>query len=315
MAFLDPYAVDGATITGAQLRQDAYAAVKGESGVFTPTALKMVGIPGSPGLVGVMPGAGAITVAARAETYMVSNTAMDGDALVEVPPAGSSSVTRYGIVEVSDPGQQGGGDEPGVRFRLVSSLSGLTRPYLALGRFTLPAGGGFDANTPITDLRSVVMPREWRRLFTHNLTGSEEHALTETSGAGQYWPDIPDNIWQVDIPEWATHANIVATWGGVRVSYSGAEGVVYVRLGRPEGYGEGNVRTQDQRWALDPSMDAGRAVRETWTAADDIAIPAALRGTTQPIRGIGRMLVSGGPPRLDNASSILIDVQFTEGPA
>lgn len=198
--------------------------------------------------------------------------------------------------------------------RTVAELANV--PAVALARVDLPVSTGTVEARHITDLRTVAVPLQVRRLFAYNLTAADGvQALTETGEAGQYWPDVPEAIWYVDIPEWATHANIVAGWGGVRVSRSAAWGTIWARIGRPDGYGEGNVRTQDQRWSLDFSALSGEELRETWTLADDIAIPPALRGTRQPLRLLGRQRGSGGPPRLDSASSMYFDVEFTSGPA
>src|SRR5690625_1608405 len=83
MGFLDPYAVDGATITGAQLRRQVFATTKGATGIDGPEDLKVVAVDGSPGVAGILPGGGSIAVESRRESYSVTNTAMDGDALIE----------------------------------------------------------------------------------------------------------------------------------------------------------------------------------------------------------------------------------------
>src|SRR5690625_5219291 len=197
MGFLDPYAVDGATITGAQLRRQVFTQTKGETGVDGPEDLKVVAVAGSPGVAGVLPGGGVIGVESRRESYSVTNTAMDGDALIDVPPAGSSGATHYIIVEVTDP--EFHGQEPGATPRLVSSLTGLTRPYLPLARIDLEPDEGFDATSTVVDLRRVAVPRLDRRLFSYNLVAADgAHPLTATGTGGQWWPDLDVNHWTVD---------------------------------------------------------------------------------------------------------------------
>src|SRR5690625_7680910 len=112
MAFLDPYAVTGAEATAAQARRLVFAQTKGETGVDGPESLKVVAVAGSPGVAGIMPGGGFIGVESRRESYSVTNAAMDGDALVDVPAAGSRGATHSVVVEVTDPEFPGQGPGP-----------------------------------------------------------------------------------------------------------------------------------------------------------------------------------------------------------
>ncbi|HLS15013.1 MAG TPA: hypothetical protein VK095_10930, partial [Beutenbergiaceae bacterium] len=253
MGFLDPYAVDGATITGAQLRRQVFATTKGATGIDGPEDLKVVAVDGSPGVAGILPGGGSIAVESRRESYSVTNTAMDGDALIEVPPAGSSGATHYVIVEVTDP--QYHGQEMGVTPRLVSSLSGLSRPYLPLARIDLEAGESFDATSEVTDLRVVAVPRKERHLFAWNVPSGTVHTLTnENRPEGQAFPNFwtaPGYYpWWVDVPEWGTHVTMIGQWHGVRVfPVQGRWGRIWARLGHHSGdsgyIGEVDTRTVD----------------------------------------------------------------------
>ncbi|MEE6280141.1 hypothetical protein [Georgenia sp. MJ170] len=186
-------------------------------------------------------------------------------------------------------------------------------PAVPLARIDLPVNTGTVEARHITDLRAVAVELSRRRLFAHNLEGSAVHELR--SSEPQYWPEFDDAIWWVDVPEWATHANIVAGWNGVRLGRSDASGTIWARIGRPGEWGEGNVRTQDQKWDANASGDPADELRESWEIADDVVIPAAMRGTRQPLRLMGRRMVVGSPPRLVNNSSIKFDVQFTSGAA
>lgn len=313
MTFLDPFAVDGATVHGAHLRRETFRNTKGATGVDDPTALKVIAVPGSPGVAGVMPGGGLIAIESRRETYSVMNLAMDGDALVDIPAAGSSGATHFVVVEVTDPEYHG--QEPAATPRVVSSLAGLSRPVLPLARIRLSAGEGFTTTSVIEDLRRVALPRMDRRLFAWNPTSSDEatQSLTTTTAypVGSYWPNMRHNegFWEVDIPEWATHANMIGTWAGVRVANGTANGWLWVRIGGT--VPEGAISTQGTRWSLDQSGNG----RESWHAADDITIPERMRGTRQMIRLLGARLSGTGAPVIDSATSISVDVQFTEGPA
>lgn len=313
MSFLDPYAIDGATATAAQARQQTYAAMKGETGVSTPEALRVQAVSGSPGVAGIGPGSGVVTVESRRETYQVSNTAMDGNALLDVPAAGSSGATHYVIVSVTDP--EFHGQEPATVPQLVSSLSGRTRPYLPLARIDLAAGESFDATSEIVDLRSVAVPREKRHLMAYNLREDDgSRVLITGSDEGQSWPNINWDEWQVDIPHWATHAAILGAWHSIMIWPSARWGQIWVRLGwnsNHDGY-IGNVNTQFGTWDL---PNSGGQAREYWTVADTVVIPPVLRGTRQPLRLRARRRDSvndGNPPELNAVSAVSIDVQFME---
>jgi len=313
----------------------AYAATGGAEGIVLPTDLRVapLSVPGSG--VRVLPGAALVRNRASGgalQTYVarlpVANT-------VSISATGSGAGRSDLIVaRIEDPYVAGTpyqepenpASGPYVFTRVISNVpKGTTRlqdlaahansSAITLARVDLPASTGTVTAAMITDLREVAIPRQTRRLFTYNLSSGDGTHYLSSDGAEQFWPNVPDTVWYVDIPEWATHANIIGHWGGVKMQKSTAWGTVWVRLGRPDGYGEGNVRTQDQRWDAEASGTANDQVRETWAAADDVTIPAAMRGTRQPIRLMGRRSAAGASPGLDSASSISVDVQFTEGPA
>src|SRR5690625_3819211 len=313
MGFLDPYAVDGATITGAQLRREVFAYTKGATGVDGPEDLKVVAVDGSPGLAGILPGGGKVAVESRRESYSVTNTAMDGDALIEVPPAGSSGATHYVIVEVADP--QYHGQEMGVEVRLVSSLSGLTRPSLPLARIDLEPGEGFEATSEVTDLRVVATPRRSRIQFAHNRDADDgSFVLQNRTDQGQSWPNLSFDLWQVDIPEWATRAIIQVNWHSVLLWSSGRWGNIWARLGYDPDMSQcwGHVDTGMQQCDLD---DSPGQMREYWSVADTVTIPEELRGTRQPLRPRARRrddITTGNAPRLNPYSAVSMDIEFLE---
>lgn len=308
----------------------AYAATSGAEGVVHSTDLRVrpLDVPG--GGVRVMPGAALIrnrATGGAAQTYVGRLPQAD---TVEIAPTGSGAGRSDLIVaRVEDPYMPGEPWQepedptrgPYVFTRVIPNVSptATTAPAgqsaIPLARIDLPASTGTVTAAMITDLREVALPRSYRRLFTYNLTSDDGTQYISSDGSEQFWPNVPDQVWYVDIPEWATHANIIGHWGGVKMQKSTAWGTIWVRIGRPDGYGEGNVRTQDQRWDALASGNENDQVRETWAAADDITIPAALRGTSQPIRLMARRMAGGASPGLDSASSISVDVQFTEGPA
>lgn len=323
-----PWALEGgARISAAVGRLLAYASTSGAEGIVEPKDCKVTATPTPGGTVRIAPGAALLRnrfAGGSQQTYVARNAISHTKAVTRTPSGGGRS--DLVIARIHDPQYAGSIPPNPVTFQYVTTeiiegvpagtthadqVPAITYPAIALARIDLPANTQTITNAMIVDVRKVALPRQFRRLFTFNLEGSTVHALTNTGANGQFWPQLPEPIWRVDVPDFATHAQIITTWGGVRVSRSAANGAIWTRLGP----NASAPRTQDQMWALDFSALPDVAMRETWVAADDIPVPEGIRGTSQPIRMMGRQIVAGGPPRLDNASSISVDIQFTEGPA
>lgn len=303
----------------------AYAATSGAGGVIGVNDLRVQATATPTTQVRVSPGAAIIRnryAGGGQQSYIAHNGDED---LVDVTPTGSSS-GRVDLVvaRVEDPQYAGPipADPTDHNYAFPHIITGVpagtTRaselglgyPAEELARLDLPANTATITPAMVTDLRKVANPRRDRELFAHNLEGPTVYALESDTPVA--WPGIAESVFMTYVPEWATVAMVKVTLGGVRVSRSAATGVWWARIGRPEDWGEGNVRTQDQKYALDFSAVSGVEMRESWSAGDDINIPAAMRGTMQPIRIFGKRLTTGGPPRLDNASSIMLDVEYKE---
>lgn len=309
----------------------AYATSSGAEGIVEPADLRVraLNVPGA----GFRVGAGAALVRNRfaggqQQTYAVRNTAEHN--YTDVSPTGSGGGrTDLVVARVIDPQYAGEvpSDPTDYQYVVTDVIRGVpsnTRaaaelnlgyPAIALAKITWPASTATITDAMITDLRRVALPRVERRLFAWNPTSSDEATQSLTTSTpypvGSYWPNMRDNqgFWEVDIPEWATHANTIGTWAGVRVANGTANGWLWVRLGGT--VPEGAISTQGTRWSLDQSGNG----RESWHAADDIAIPEQMRGTRQMIRLLGARLSGTGAPVIDSATSVSIDIQFTEGPA
>jgi len=325
MGFLDPYAIDGATATAAQQRRENYKSAKGVTGIDHATDLRVVAVDGSPGVAGIMPGGGSVCVESRREAYNVTNLSMDGNALIDVPPAGSSGATHYIVVSVTDPEYHG--QTPATVPQLVSSLSGRTRPYLPLARIDLEAGESFDATSSITDLRRMSVPLRERHLFAWNVeSGVEHYRINETRWEGQGFPNFLTEPgyypWWVDVPEWATHATMVGSWQGVLVRpVSGRWGRIWARLGYAQVNEDyiGHAQTRTVDWNLDDATNPIGVQREFWSVGDHVPVPQALRGQRQPLmlRGLrmatGESIGSSGV-YLNAWSSVTFDIEFHESP-
>lgn len=312
MARLPAYAVNGGQIPAEMLRRVLWATSSGANGVVGVYDLTVTPLPAlGPG---VQIGRGGALATSRTagtneqESYLM---VQDSASTLSIP----TGFKGYVIARIDDwhfTGEDAPADPVNALYwniERVSTLDGITYPYVALAYINLPAGVSKVTASHITDKRNVAMPRRERYLFTHNLQGSATHEIYEQ--VEQYWPAESVQDWEVYIPTWATRANVVVAWNGVScVPASGKHGVVFARIGRPDGWGQGNVETQHQHWDLGNSATG----REHWEAADDVEIPEALRGTTQRLRLLGFRLdtLSGQAPKLNNGSSIKFDVEFLE---
>lgn len=315
MARLPAFAVNGGRVPAEMLRRSLWATSHGANGVVGIHDLRVNPLPTPGPGVSIRRGAALATMrssgANSQETYLL---AQDSETHLPI----SSGPTQYIIARIDDwhfTGEDAPDDPLNAlywSFETVSTLSGIAYPHVPLASVTVPAGVVNVQRSHITDLRKVAMPRTERRLFARNLSASEGiQELIVSQPSEQYWPAESSQPWTIDIPEWATEANVVASWNGILVRpHSNKHGVVWARIGRPDGWGQGNTETQHQKWDLGGSATG----REHWELADDIPIPSALRGTTQPLRLLGMRLeeISDAGPQLDSGSAIKFDVEFRE---
>ncbi|WP_427870537.1 hypothetical protein [Leucobacter luti] len=184
---------------------------------------------------------------------------------------------------------------------------------IALARIDFKPSTGTVNTAMIVDLRNVARPRRETLMRTLALVGSDEQAITAQSGypaGGQTWPVAAETAWgELFIPEWATRMKIVMTWAGVS-SLNNSWGQVWVQVGPT--INPHNVKTQAVVW--DQQNAAGWA-RSVIIAADEIPIPAQLRGTTQVFypRAMRDAASPGGSiTKLDYGSAMVLQVEFME---
>lgn len=320
--FQNAYAIDGGRLPASMLRMLAYIATSGATGIVTPNDLRVSALPTPGGGVQIGPGGAVIATnfsgSTTQQSYAVAN---DGTVTLNIPATAIAIRTYNVIVRIDDP--EYGGQTPANPLEAtycspeaIMDISNLPYPFVHLARVRMPAETATITEDMITDVRKVAIPRRERHLRTYNLiTADGDHYLTNTSN-GQNWPFLEISHWTVDIPQWATRANIVATWGGVRVRSSPAAGYTWARIGYSDGINQGGVRTQDQAFDLTNATSNTGWTRETWTNGDDIYIPGSLRGTNQPLRLLGRRIdsntVTSNAPLLTGTSSIMLDVEFYE---
>lgn len=293
----------GAEHSPAVARMLAYAATNGATGVISPGDLKVTALPTPGAAVRIMPGGAAMLSrypGASNQSYTPRNpTATD----VDVTATGSGGgATKYLIVRVDDPefGGQVPADRkngPYVRPAWVTSITNLAYPFVPLVKLVQPANTATITNAMLTDIRELANPRTLREVVS---SSGGVAALTSTTG--QVWPPYSP---VVEVPEWATHAQVLIHLSGFHQDKSLAEGQLAVRMGdTPLG---GALRLD-----YDGVTDG---VRHTTMVTGGAALPANVRGTPQQFRLWSARLNTATRPglfRSDASTHMAVDVQFSE---
>lgn len=305
-----------------------YALINDTEGIVGVNDLKVqpLAVPG--GSVRVAPGAAIVpnrSTGGSQQAYIGRNPTDD---VVAIAPTGSGAGrTDMIVARVEDPFAAGTPwQEPAdptdaqyIFTRVISNVGAAAvasptaaRNYLRdngfsaipLGAVILPVSTATVTDTMIKDLRKVARPRTDRQLRTRAFVEGETEVLTSTAANGEYWPNNTAG-WDVDVPEWATYAKIVVTVGSVLFPPGSSYGILWATLGADI------VPTQTVRF---DSPNAAGNSRFSLTIADDISVPASLRGTTQSLQVRGKIDggTTGARPVLDWASSLSFDIEFQE---
>ena len=344
-----PWVVTDADISPEMARLVAYTASGGAEGIIEPTDLRVRALSTPGNRVRVAPGGALLKnryAGGGQQTYALRNATQHNSPIITATGS-SGGRTDLVVARVLDPNYEGSAppdpnDFQYARTEIIEGVPSNTRsaldlnlnfPAIALARINIPSSTATITNSMITDLRHVANPRIESRLFAYNILGSDGsfHLTGMDNVDGHAWPNLGSHLWRIDVPEWATHVQMLGTWSGVRTfPVSGRYGQLWARLGFNTGYDErgqpsedpdAGVRVDTHRvhWNLD-DVPSGGVQRAFWSVADQRPVPSSMRGLTgQPIRMRGRLTQSGqtgtGIPELDNFSSISCLVQFTEGPA
>lgn len=326
-----PWAVNGGAEHFADVaRLMAYASTAGAEGVVEPSSLRVAAQSVANGTVRVLPGAALILnrySGAGQQTYVLRNPSSTD---VAIPATGSSGGrTDLIVARILDPQYEGQPPANPLTFQYsrLERINGvpagtksakqlnLGYPAIALAKVTLPASTGTVTAGMITDLREVALPRRKRDLRTVAIVSAGTEELSASGVDGEYWPNA-GGVQFVEIPEWATRCRIIGTWAQVRVpANSNPSGQLWLEYGPYQGGSKNERSTQSVAFNALAGNDVQRT---TFMIADDVYIPAAYRGTTQPfvLKGKnGSASPAGKRVQVDGSSAVYMDLEFLEAPA
>lgn len=293
----------GAEHSPAVARMLAYSATNGATGVNAVGDLKVTALPTPGASVRIAPGGACMEnryPGGGQQSYVVRNASATD---VAVSATGSSGgATRYLILRIDDP--EFGGAVPAnvktgpyVRAVLVTSITNLAYPFVPLAKITQPANTATITQAMITDLREVANPRSYRRLFLSPVTAAKDLSASTMTA----WPGPTASV---DIPSWATYANIL----GQVIGASQSTGPVY---------GESALRFNGVQGPASPyDINTGSSVMDGARAHPLVmkweGNVSAVAGTTKVLDIFARKGGGAGTLRADTNTQVMLDVEFTE---
>lgn len=336
MPFQGTWAVDGFRVPGTLWRLQLRSATRNGNGIVEMGDLR-VAAKDTPGpAVTVKDGA---CVAAGAETlwqgsYYGYNL---GDEDVQISPTGGTARSDLIYARVEDPTissspwDHTGPDDQLWYLRVASGVSSSAKTIpvgytgVALARVDIPANTTNITQAMITDLRQMVDPRSLVKVFTKQGewggTDDNQNYIDFVGGKITYsaWPH--DGTFDVDIPEWASTVKVIYTWDQVQFLEGASVGSGQTKNA------DGSLRVTLGSLATDPvryltSANTPNYNRFPVGSADTLAIPAAMRGTTQTLTMQGKATANSagtdrattGGLQCDGGSSLYVQLVFEEAP-
>lgn len=314
------WSINGARHRGSLLRATLYAGVGGAEGIIGESGgLKVTQNGGGTPQVNIATGAVVFenrSSGAKSQSYAAMAPLVSS---VDIGANGTGA-TRYDlvIVKAKDPEYAGftlpGGSDP-LTYQYVEPIvipnvpagtknwagyvGSLGTPYsaYALARIAVPPGASNITTAMITDLRKIAMPRRETKIdmyFPTALAG-DPHVQPVTNGVtAQYTPmSLP-----FEIPTWASQVKLVVTASQLR--YNGTmTGRMRAQIG--------TIETQDSGL----QNDAGSS-RTTVVMAGELALPSAIRGTTQNVILESSRQSGAGVLGADVHTVIIVEATFVE---
>lgn len=322
MALLPAGFIDGSAVTGEMLRRAVSVGARGETSIIRPGDLKVTQT--NPPSAAVVVGPGSASISGRIFTpgredqvYMVTN---DQAMTVPVPAnTGSTPVVRDIFAVVRDPQYAGGGgrnneDDPMWGLHVQSAVP--TRPYIWLGRITIPANTAAITQAMISEpgglqniygIDSICRPFELARsvpdgeIFEVTTVTNMRNIQPNNPQPSDFrsWPLTADTL-RPNVPTWATKLRLKITLTGVE--YTGTDrGVANLRA---------TFDTQESPLIQVSSNGYSRQNMVVWGKFN---VPASLRGRNVAYIGVRAIQFRGaGNFQQDAATSILYEYDFYE---
>lgn len=315
--------VPGAQHSHEVARVLAYAATGGGEGVIQPSDVKVrpLAVPGGSVLIGP----GALSIRNRASSgasqTFVARVVSDETVPIAATGSGAGRTDLIALV-VRDTSIPGNGATPAdpaagpyLKAEVITGVaSTVTRLQdvagyefvsgYALARVTLPAATGTVTAAMVTDLRGLAQARE-RRAVRSIAQGGGTAAATRynplTATEMTVWP--PSAAVDVDVPEWATHAILVATVSAYTVKSGNTNGQVAITMAGKTT----PVSSFDENYTGTPH-------RGSITIAGEIELPPESPGTPDMVRVVGKRTsyTADGALDADGFTSTILDIQFVE---
>lgn len=310
------YAVDGNQESGNFLRLMLQSATLGSQGVILPT--DCIVSPTNPGAsAGITIAPGAVVVLGQETTFQGSYYGYNqgNDTSLSIAATGGSPRSDMIVARAEDPtfsGSPWGGPAAGqiIFPRVISGVSsGATSPpggqsCIPLARIDMPASTSVVQTSYVHDLRSVCNPQRIMQLVT--AAGPASPAQTTTSSSVQAWP--PQATWQVAIPAYATTA--VIAWAVNEIEW-GADTTVRANLWPIFGASVSSPNLTTTQSLVSLSTTAA-PYRHTIGGGSTVAIPAAMRGTTQTLQFAWQTAGNTGTMKFTEGSSVWLLIEFQQ---
>ncbi|MFI1012675.1 hypothetical protein [Streptomyces sp. NPDC020965] len=299
----------------------AYAAFAGAEGIIGGSDLQVRALSSPAAGVQITTGACAILNRASGGKYQAYAARLPSADQINIAATGSSARSDLIVARIENPYSYGEtwphpNDPANGPYVFTRAISGVPRTTtrvkqvraadsaIALARIDIPAHTSSITQGMIKDLREMASPRRRRvvRALRGVWTSPDEVGNTKYPA----WEEFPNGArWDIEVPEWATSATIMATWAGLdqrnaRDSY----GRLRVKLG--------SVATSETRFHCDFT---GSHQRFTFVGGGTVSIPSSMRGNVYDavLEGCGESGYTG-VLEADGGAAVFLDVEFVEDP-
>ncbi|MGW2860976.1 hypothetical protein [Streptomyces sp. NPDC001205] len=300
-----PLLTNGATHSAQSFRMMIRDLARGGEGVTQGSDLKVSPMTVPAG--GVQIGDGSAIIQGRASPWQGHYSAYNiGSATVQIAPTGANARNDLVVLRVLDPQYEGGRDpakDAIVTFDVISGVppvfASVPAGYSAipLALINLPANTGTVSASMIRDMRQVANPRRTSRVYTASPSADQDWPGNR-AGEWAAWP--PAARWDIQVPPWAVTMRVEMTIAGVQVMKGSVWGGSAAKVG--------SLQAQSV-W-----FETGSASRIHLISADTVAVPAAMRGTTQSLQALVSLdQNNAGVLQADVATTAIARVEFEEG--